>query len=314
MISIVIPTHSRSAHLREAIEGVLAQTYPDWELLLVDDGSTDETASVIARYAARDGRIRALHQAHRGISAARNVGMRRARGALIAFLDDDDRWLPGYLDAQVTFLGEHPECGWAFTFAYQIDGQGRRTGAIVPHRCRTSLAHLLSWRSMWLPSQTVVRRECLQAAGEFDERIPVTQDRDLWIRLIYRYPVGQVPSVQVEYREHRGGISKNRRLKIADYITILKKLRHDPPPGVSSGWCAREAGRLHYQLAWESLDGARYADAAHHFLGAVTVRPDIGLRMPRRQPRPAAFRLLAPYLGVGYALARAAIKRGASHG
>src|SRR4051794_13197703 len=109
-VSVVVPTYNQPRLLSETLDGVLAQTFADFEVVVVDDGSTDDTPAVLARYAGRDGRVRVVRQPNAGIGAARNRGLDEARGRYVAPLDHDDLWMPGKLAAQVAFMQAHPAC------------------------------------------------------------------------------------------------------------------------------------------------------------------------------------------------------------
>ena len=204
---MVIPTHNRSAFLKEALASVCAQTLTDWECLVVDDGSSDDTASVVSALAAVDRRVRyACQEASGTPSSPRNRGIRETSAPLVSFLDDDDIWLPGKLALQVELLDTEPDV--AFTF-----GQVRQFGAeknIWPDLRlpdRPSFDQLLA--ENFVPLSTVmVRRSVVESVGMFNEELSIAEDYELWLRLALQAPMRAVPDILCRYRVHPGGVTR----------------------------------------------------------------------------------------------------------
>jgi glycosyltransferase involved in cell wall biosynthesis len=186
---VVVPTFNRAEQVGQAIDSILAQTYPHRELIVVDDGSQDDTPRLLAAYGER---IRAFRQENRGVSAARNLGLRAARGALIALLDSDDYWLPGKLAAQVEYLQRHPELMLCQTEEIWIRN-GRRVNPKNRHR---KYAGMIFEKTLPLclisPSAVLLRRSLLDEVGLFDEGLPACEDYDLWLRITWKHPVGLI--------------------------------------------------------------------------------------------------------------------------
>lgn len=188
-VSVVIPTYNRAWCLREAVDSVAEQGFRDFELIVVDDGSTDETARLLREYG---GSLRVLRQPRRGVSAARNAGIAAARGELIAFLDSDDIWLPGKLARQVEFFGQNPETPICQTEELWVRN-GRRVNPGKRHRKRGGMIFEPSLELCLVsPSAVMLRRELLDEVGRFDERLPACEDYDLWLRISCRFPVGLI--------------------------------------------------------------------------------------------------------------------------
>jgi glycosyltransferase involved in cell wall biosynthesis len=185
MISVVIPTYNRAGLLRKAVDSVLGQTFRDFELIVVDDGSTDETAGILSSYG---GRLRAIRQENKGPSAARNRGTGEARGELIAFLDSDDWWDPRKLEIQMGEMEKNP--------AYSVSHTQEvwyRQGKLLEQKKIHSKPHGFIF-AQCLPlccvsaSTLVIRRSILEEAGGFDEGFPCCGDYDLWVRLSAQHP------------------------------------------------------------------------------------------------------------------------------
>jgi glycosyltransferase involved in cell wall biosynthesis len=186
LVSVVVPTFNRAWSLPDALDSILAQDGPAFETIAVDDGSTDETPALLAAYGDR---IRTIRQENRGVSAARNRGIDLARGELLAFLDSDDRWLPGKLAAQVAFFAEHPEALICQTEEIWI----RRGVRVNPRRRHRKRSGMIFEPSLELclvsPSAVMVRRALFDRVGRFDESLPACEDYDLWLRVARKYPV-----------------------------------------------------------------------------------------------------------------------------
>lgn len=207
-ISVIIPTHNYARFLPMAIESVLAQTRPADEIIVVDDGSTDDTAAIVARYAERG--VRYLYKENGGVSAARNLGIRESRGSLIAFLDSDDEWLPGKLALQVAHMDAHPTAGLVTGSDWEIDDAGARAPWLnrrPPVGAQMMYPAILIENNIGTPSLVMLRRRCLDRVGLFDEEVGLAQDWDLWIRLAKEYPVGVVGAPLIRYRRHGASMS-----------------------------------------------------------------------------------------------------------
>jgi glycosyltransferase involved in cell wall biosynthesis len=188
-VSVIIPTYNRAALVTEAVASVKAQTFQDLEILVVDDGSTDDTAAALAPW--ED--VRLLRQPRRrGVAAARNLGAAAARGEWLAFLDSDDLWLPEKLARQMAYLGERPGLLLCQTDEIWVR-HGVRVNKPASHRKVAGRIFLPSLtRCMVSPSAVVLHRRLLADHDGFDEDLPAAEDYDLWLRLSWRYQVGLV--------------------------------------------------------------------------------------------------------------------------
>ncbi len=218
-VSVVIPTFNYARYLGEAIESVLAQTYPAYEIIVVDDGSTDDTPAVVERYA---GKIRGLRIANGGVSRARNTGVAAATGDLIAFLDADDHWQPRKLELQIATFLDHPNAGLIHTGSHVYD-QGTGTSLCVFSPNRTvDLAELIRCCSV-SASSVMVPRAILKRVGHFDEKLVGTEDWDMWLRIALDHPVVGCPEVLVDYRSHEQSLSSNAHRQFQNSMAVLAK-------------------------------------------------------------------------------------------
>lgn len=216
LVSVVMPVYNRSAIVGEAIESVLQQTYQVWELVIVDDGSTDDTREVIGKYAERDPRVRLVTQSKSGVSAARNRGIAEARGGLIAFLDSDNQWLEDYLHISVSALEQQPvQLTWTGVRRREANGEVSYIGM---QGGRDELLHGMSFIDM---NVLVVRKSAIERAGGFDQQIRRWVDFDLVLRLLAAGDGLYVPIVGVEYEhsaETAGRITTTERETWRDVV------------------------------------------------------------------------------------------------
>ena len=185
-VSVIIPTYNRGWTIGEAVDSVLAQDYRDFELIVVDDGSTDNTPQVLDAYR---GAIKVFRQENKGVSAARNRGISEASGRFIAFLDSDDLWLPQKLSRQVEFFNTTPDA-----LICQTEEVWIRSGVRVnPKKRHKKPSGMIFEPSLALclvsPSAVMILRSLLEIVGNFDEALPACEDYDLWLRISCRFPV-----------------------------------------------------------------------------------------------------------------------------
>ncbi len=197
-VAVIIPTYNRKAMVQEAIGSVLRQSYRNFELIVVDDGSTDGTGEVLRHFP----QIRYFLQERRGVSAARNFGVRKAQGRLIAFLDSDDLWLPQKLEVQVAFMQENPKVQICQTEEIWLRN-GVRVNPRKRHRKPSGDIFAPSLELCLVsPSAVVIRKEFFEEMGGFDESLPACEDYDLWLRIAAEE---SVPLIEKPLVIKRGG-------------------------------------------------------------------------------------------------------------
>lgn len=190
-VSVIIPTFNRAYQIARAVASVLYQTFSDYEILVVDDGSEDGTQQVLSQFQSRIRRI--SHSENLGVSAARNTGIRESCSPFIAFLDSDDYWLPQKLAAQVSFFSKHPKAVACQTEELWIR-KGRRVNPMKKHSKPSGEIFEAALKLCVVsPSAVMVRRSLLQEVGLFDEDFPVCEDYDLWLRIAWKYPIDLIP-------------------------------------------------------------------------------------------------------------------------
>jgi len=187
VVSVIIPTYNRASFLKEALDSVLLQQNAEMEVIVVDDGSTDDTAAIVESFGRA---VTYLYQSNAGVSAARNTGIKAARGRWLALLDSDDLWLPGKLQFQLELLNRHKDIKICQTEELWIRN-GRRQNPKKYHKkpsghCFSALLE----RCLVSPSAVMMHRELLDEVGLFDEALPACEDYDMWLRIGSRYPIG----------------------------------------------------------------------------------------------------------------------------
>jgi glycosyltransferase involved in cell wall biosynthesis len=220
-VSIIIPTYNSAQYVVEAVESVLAQTWQDFEILVIDDGSTDETARVMHRYEAP---VRYIRQANGGVAVARNRGIAESRGRYVAFLDADDTWLPHKLERQMETLRQQPHyraCYSAFTV---VDVDLNPLGISRRQRRELTLEDLLTRGNIIGSICTVVcERALFDLVGGFDPALSQCADWDMWVRLAAQTEFLYVDEPLVTYRQHGSNMSRNAPLLEHDSLQVLGK-------------------------------------------------------------------------------------------
>lgn len=276
MVTIVIPCFNHARYLGEAIESALAQTSSVVEVVVVDDGSTDDSAAVAARYP-----VRLIRQANQGLSAARNAGLRASRGSVVIFLDADDRLHPGAAEAGAGALEQSPSAMLAFGRCRLIDEDGAPLVTKLPRVTARFYEELLRHNYIWTPAMAVYQREVFDRVGEFDPRCNPSADYDMYLRIAERFDIVAHDALVADYRQHAASMSRNPVLMLDTTLAVLRKHRKTATRS-SAEWLAWRAGMRH----WRELYGEHLVE-----------RFRVALRRPdgRTDAMRCAFHLLRLY-------------------
>lgn len=235
-VSVIIPAYNCANYISEAVESVLKQTDKDFEILVVDDGSTDNTKAILTKF---NGKIRYFYQNNKGVAAARNLGIRQANGDYIAFLDGDDAWLSDKLSLQLAIIERNPDIAMIFTDGESFDEKGVLKPSLMYHQTvpandefknkillmkfndETQLKEIfcedLIISNRVFTSSVLVRKKCLQETGGFDESLNGSEDYDLWLRMSYKYPILYFNRVTARYRVNNAGLSGDFNFRFFRY-------------------------------------------------------------------------------------------------
>jgi glycosyltransferase involved in cell wall biosynthesis len=270
LVSIIIPTYNRAQLLRLTVESVLAQTYPALEIIVVDDGSTDDTPAVMAQYA---GRVIYLRQANQGEAAARNRGIRTASGEYLTFLDHDDLFLPTKIERQVEVMDARPKVGLVHCGYYHIDENGDRLEKVVFLPERDILKELVHVCFIW-QGGPLVRRQCLERVGLFEEG-NWSADWDMWLRIaLAGFEFACIQEPLGAYRIIPGSMmARIDKLEEASF-QILDKIFADPRLPANVHLVKKQAyGNTHLWLSWRYYGAGRWDDAQRNLTQAVACIP-----------------------------------------
>ncbi len=205
-VSVIVPTHSRGALILETLRSVFAQTFSDYEVIVVNDGSTDDTRQVLSSLIASR-RIIYVEQENQGVSGARNTGIGLARGGYVALLDDDDLWPPDKLEWQTLYLDEHPNVGVVGGTLHELAADGT-TNPRGRYYQAITFESLFTGNPFWSPGQTLIRTELLKHLGGMNRSIWGADDWDLWFRVVKVSSVVMIDRLSLFYRVHDGNASK----------------------------------------------------------------------------------------------------------
>lgn len=278
-VGVVIPTYNRADMLREALRSVLDQTVPAAEIVVVDDGSTDDTPGVVAEFAGAGAPIRLLAGPHTNErSASRNRGVDALESPLVAFLDSDDIWKPERLERQLGALRQHPEAGFAFCNVHRFNERGLigTLPCLLPSADYngTILGDVLL-EPLAVSSTLLVRREALQEVGGFAP-MRMNEDYELTLRLAARFAASYVPDVLVLMREHEGRTSRAKRdLPLLDYISIVERFieAHPDMPSTARARARQGLANVHLKLARLYTELGEREHARKHLLASMRLRP-----------------------------------------
>lgn len=292
-VSVVIPAYNYARYLPEAIQSVLNQTYSDFELLVVDDGSTDETPSVLA--AIQDPRMRVIRQKNAGLSAARNTGIINAAMPFVGFLDADDRWSPDFL---ASVMARFEELGGEFAAVATATNRIDANGILMPPPKRNlaksgelSVRDFIT-RNRPLSSSVVIRRSVFDQTGLFDCSLRSSEDRDMWIRITATKRFWYDAEPRAVIRRHGVNMSKHAvRMKENSRAVLRKAWRNRAAPHWDVGFWLQAFSVHYFQIAWTHFDAGLRARAFLYLMLSCVLWPIFA--EPSRFSEPSLFRVRA---------------------
>lgn len=276
LVSVVIPSYNHARYVGDAVDSALAQTNCRVEVIVVNDGSTDDTADVLARYGDR---IRAIHQTNAGLSAARNTGIRHATGDWVSFLDADDYWHPQKTERQLAAVAETPDVGVLGTNG----GAGMPAELPIDAPLRDLTVRDFLRETPITASSTMVRRHLFEHVGGFDPALRSAEDRDMWLRLAACVRVRQLALNCWHYRVHPGQMSRNPDRMFENYRRMLDKFFAQHPQYadlVGLGY-----GYLYLDAALAYADAGRMSEARKYLVRSILRHPGTLNDVPWRRAK-----------------------------
>ena len=296
-ISVIIPTYNRAQYVCRAIESVLRQTYRDYEIIVIDDGSTDNTKDVLSKY---NGRIKYVYQPNQGISNARNHGIRVSAGEYIAFLDSDDEWIPEKLAVQLELLENNKKLGIVCSKMIILDENGRECGMKPEDRTGKNFKELIEIGGDLPTSSIMTRRECFDKVGLFDETLPMMEDFEMWVRIASQYDLDIFTTkVLAYYHKHAQQITKDMTLVYESTIKLQEKILHnfEHTPGFPEKVVRQRIAFNQYILSRIYHNDKRYKEAFRLLRGIMGRYPLIGTQFLERDEPVIlkAVKIIKPY-------------------
>ncbi|AFY99667.1 glycosyltransferase family 2 protein [Calothrix sp. PCC 6303] len=258
-VSVVIPAYNAMAYLPQTIDSVLNQTFTDFEILVIDNSSSDNIIEWVSQI--KDSRITLITHENRGATNSRNIGILRAKGEYIAFLDADDLWEKTKLEKQVSCLEQNPSVGLVYTWTDLIDSTGKLLKLSIKHQEEGYI-----WEKVVIQdvvgngSCAMVRASCFQEVGLFDSNVGIADDFDMWIRIAAVYEFAVVKECLVLYRQHQNNSSKNRQKIIETHAQIIEKSFRDVSLNLLYLRNRAYANLFRYQ-SWLALEDGNYKEA-----------------------------------------------------
>ena len=273
-VSVIIPAYNQAGYLAKAIQSVLDQTWSDFEILVIDDGSTDDTREIAQAF--RDERIRYIFQDNRGLSAARNTGIVHSTGTYISYLDADDQFLPEKLALLLEALENHPHFGFAAGQAIPVDEDNRPVGEIFNVPLPNESHNWLLGNPLHVGS-VMIRRTWQEKAGFFDDTLRSYEDWDMWLRLArVACPMTWVPQPVSLYRFHQKQMTRLGRQMTEATFAVLDK--HFADPTLPESWTAlhdQAYSNAHLRAAMQAYHAGEYSAAQSHILNACRLNHNL---------------------------------------
>jgi glycosyltransferase involved in cell wall biosynthesis len=266
-VSVIVPTYNSAHFLTEALDSILDQTWDDFEIIVIDDGSTDETGDVVGSYGDQ---VRYFYKPNGGPSSARNMGIERARGGYVAFLDSDDLWDPDKLRIQIDFMQKHPDLGLVCTDSVRMGSRERRQRKLRGDHIGNLFSTLYS-NSFVRTSTVLMTRGCFGEIGCFDEQYRSAEDYDVWLRVARKYPIAYLDQPLATYRKHEHNVSRDKLTLRQNAARVLEA--HYDPNEISSRAYRTRMSDLHLYFGRAYLRVGDLGMARKSFYRSLTLTP-----------------------------------------
>jgi glycosyltransferase involved in cell wall biosynthesis len=275
IVSIIVPTYNGVRYIAETIQSILQQTYKDFEIIVIDDGSTDETVQVIHSFGKK---VRYFYQSNRGPASARNIGIQQAKGKYIALIDHDDLWLPNKLEKQVPILEKMPGVGLVYSDAFNFYTDSNE----CPNTCfdlkqpYAGKVFKYLFIGNFIPNLTVlVRKECFEKIGYFDVsgKMRMTDDYHMWLQVSQQYDFEYIDQPLAKFRRHQNNMSRDDIGMILDTNAALKNICKEYPECIGYLTKQKRFSELIYKLGRHALMDEKPNEAVRFFYNSLIEYP-----------------------------------------
>ena len=274
-VTVVIPAYNAMRYLAETMETVLNQTYQDFEVLVVNDGSTDETPNWVNKLSEKEPKVRMVSQANQGLAGARCTGVTNARGKYVAFVDADDLWKPTKLEKQVNSLENNPQAGICYTWTALADSDGKATGRVIASHAEGNVwQQMTEMNIVCCGSTPMIRRSCFDDVGLFDRAISPSDDWDMWWRISAKYEFTVIKEPLILYRQHPNNSSKKCDHMLATSRVLIERNFANAPTELLH-LRSRSYGCIYLYLGWRAIENNDYEQASQFRQQAIAHRPQL---------------------------------------
>lgn len=272
LVTIITPTYNREGFIGQSINSVLSQTYPNFELLIIDDGSTDRTQEVVAPYLA-DGRVRFFSQENQGQSVARDRGLYEAKGGFVCFLDSDNAWFPDKLEKSLQVFEENPSVDIVYGDYMVIDAEGRELGVNRMKRYSGRITPMLIHDNFVSMNTTMTRRRCFEEMGGFESNDRLAEDYGLWLRFSTQYTFHYLPAVLGFYRVMEDQISTDKESRFKANEQLILEFLKSYPGALSYSERRHGLSRFYVRKGRYELSSGRPGLASKELARALWLNP-----------------------------------------
>lgn len=280
-VSVLLPIHNGIAHLRPAVDSILAQTFRDFEFIIIDDGSTDATPQALREYAKADSRIRLVSRLNKGLTVTLNEGIALARAPLLARMDADDIALPNRFKKQTEYLQQHPGCVLVGSAVLVIDPNGLPIRQLATEQTHDQIDHAHLNRGWPVVHPAVMMRTAaVRQVGGYRDHYDTLEDLDLFLRLAEIGKLANLPDVLLKYRQHFASVTHRRyeqqmkiRQAIYDETYVRRGLSGPPPSAPSIAHEPKYRYQQHRDWAWLALKAGNIGTARKHAFATVRQAP-----------------------------------------
>ncbi|MUL38748.1 glycosyltransferase family 2 protein [Gloeocapsopsis dulcis] len=266
-VTIIIPAYNAMPYLQTTLASVFKQTFQDFEIIVVNDGSLDETEKYVSSLA--DPRLKLINQVNQGVASARNTGITHAQGEYLAFLDADDLWEPTKLETQVCCLEERFEIGLVYTWTALANQDGKSTGRLVTSHAEGEVwQQLIKFNFIGCGSTPLIRKSCFKTVGLFDSELSPAEDWDMWLKIAANYPFAVIKEPLVRYRSNSNSLSKSHLLMWKSSCKVIEKAFQSVPKDLL--YLKKQAyNSLYFYLSWLATKNGDYQQALYFQKQAV---------------------------------------------